>query len=46
MLEGVSSNLQTFPFIISEDKDMSLLYKWSNINETENHLKIKRNVIY
>lgn len=35
ILDGVSANLQTFRFIIPKEKDVSILFKWSNINESE-----------
>ncbi|SHF06827.1 hypothetical protein SAMN02745784_02692 [Tissierella praeacuta DSM 18095] len=35
ILDGVSANLQTFRFIISKENDVTISFKWSNINEIE-----------
>lgn len=41
MLEGTSANLQTFRFRVYED-DVSVSFKWSNVNEKEKFFNDKK----
>lgn len=42
MLEGVSANLQTFRFSVYKDNDVSVSFKWSNVNEIEKAFNDKK----
>lgn len=42
MIEGISSKLQKFQFVVPPEEDTSVSFKWSNVNEIEKSFNDKQ----